>query len=60
MDYELSKHARDVMEERQIQTAWMERALVNPARIEPSNVDPRPKAALSRFPSSATECYESS
>jgi hypothetical protein len=46
VDYELSKHARDVIEERQIQIAWIERALTAPAHVDLSREDP---AAESRF-----------
>ena len=33
--YTLSRHARDVLEERDIPVAWLERVLENPQRIEP-------------------------
>jgi hypothetical protein len=38
--YELTQHARDVLEERRISVAWMERVLGNPALIQPSITDP--------------------
>jgi hypothetical protein len=38
VEYQLSKHAKDVLEEREIPTAWLERVLDSPQRIEP---DPR-------------------
>jgi uncharacterized DUF497 family protein len=36
LNYELTKHARDVLEEREIAVDWMERVLANPALIERS------------------------
>jgi Domain of unknown function (DUF4258) len=46
MDYELTQHARIVVAERQIQVAWVERALSAPNRVDPSASDP---ALESRF-----------
>lgn len=40
VNYELTQHASDVMEERRISVAWMERVLGNPALIQPSLADP--------------------
>lgn len=40
MSYELTRHARDVLDERDIPAAWMERALASPALVEPSATDP--------------------
>ncbi len=34
MKYTLTKHAKDVLEERELPVAWMERVLNNPQRIE--------------------------
>ncbi|MGA2052214.1 MAG: DUF4258 domain-containing protein [Opitutales bacterium] len=39
MDYELTQHARDVLEERNIPLAWLERALAQPALVAPSATD---------------------
>ena len=39
MDYELSQHARDVLEEREIPMAWLERVFNSPQRIEPDADD---------------------
>ena len=39
MSYELTRHARHVLEERQIPAAWMERALTSPALVELSAAD---------------------
>ena len=50
MDYELSAHARDVIEERQIQAAWIERALATPARIDPRENDPTAESRFIRIP----------
>ena len=40
MNYELTQHARDVLEERRISVAWMELVLANPGLIQPSLTDP--------------------
>lgn len=40
MNYEVTQHARDVLEERRISVAWMERVLANPVLIQPSLTDP--------------------
>ncbi len=37
MDYKLSQHAHDVLEEREIAVSWLERVLRSPQRVE---VDP--------------------
>jgi hypothetical protein len=39
MSYELTQHARDVLDERQIPAAWMERALNSPVLVEASATD---------------------
>ena len=39
VDYELSQHARDVLEERELPVAWLERVLSAPQRIEPDPDD---------------------
>ena len=39
MNYELTQHARDVIEERQIAVEWLERALANPTLTERSKID---------------------
>ena len=46
MDYNLTRHARTVLAERQIPTAWMERALERPALTE---ADPDDSTLESRF-----------
>jgi hypothetical protein len=46
VDYELTRHARDVIEERQIQLEWLERTLAKPGLIEPDAAD---SALESRF-----------
>lgn len=40
MTYELTEHALIRMRERQIETAWLERALTNPQKTEPDEEDP--------------------
>ncbi len=39
MNYQLSKHARDALDERQIPVYWMERALNNAALVVPSTAN---------------------
>jgi uncharacterized DUF497 family protein len=39
VSYELTKHARDVIDERGIAVEWMERVLSTPALIEPAESD---------------------
>jgi hypothetical protein len=39
MQYQLTKHARDVLEERHIEVAWVERALFRPELILPDLQD---------------------
>jgi hypothetical protein len=38
--YELSDHARVRMQERRIETAWLEQVIANPQRTEPDEDDP--------------------
>jgi hypothetical protein len=40
MEYVLTEHARDVLEKRRIQTAWLEQALIAPEVTEADPVDP--------------------
>ena len=40
MNYDLTQHARTVLAERRIATAWMERTLTSPALTEPDPDDP--------------------
>ena len=46
MNYELTQHARDVLEERQISLAWLELVLDHPTLIEPSTDDPELESRL--------------
>ena len=50
MNYELTQHARDVLQERQIAVAWMERALGQPALSLPSQSDPAVESRFVRIP----------
>jgi len=50
MNYEMTEHARDVLEERQIPIAWMERALEQPAVSLPSQRDPSVESRFLRIP----------
>lgn len=46
----LTKHAETIMEVREIQLAWVERALANPENVVPDKVDPNLRHALRRIP----------
>jgi len=50
LKYELTQHARDVLEERQIDPAWMEQALSNPELIEPSANEPELENRFAKIP----------
>ena len=50
MNYDLTKHARDVMEERRIDFAWMERVLAAPALVQPSITDPDLESRFAKIP----------
>jgi len=50
MKYELTQHARDVIEERQISIDWLERALLNPTLIETSETDPELESRFAKVP----------
>jgi hypothetical protein len=39
MNYELTRHARDVLRERRILVEWMERVIATPALVQPSATD---------------------
>lgn len=41
MNYELMKHAHDVLDEREIKVEWMERVLANPVLIQRSVTQPQ-------------------
>ncbi len=49
LDYELTQHARDVLEERGILIQWVEQALANPALIEPSATEPNIENRFARI-----------
>jgi hypothetical protein len=46
--YELTAHAKTVIEERGIQLSWLERVLTKPERTEPDRVDPHLQHAIGR------------
>lgn len=50
MQYVLTEHARDVLEKRRIETAWVERALTAPEATEADPVDPELEHRLARIP----------
>ena len=45
----LTKHAQDVLNEREIPLAWVERVLANPQSIEPDLDDPELEHRLGRI-----------
>jgi hypothetical protein len=47
--YELTAHARTVLEERGIPLDWLERVLVNPERTERDRADPGLRHAIGRI-----------
>ena len=49
MKYELTEHAQDVLAEREIQTAWLERTLDHPERVESDRSDPELEHRLLRI-----------
>jgi len=49
MKYELTDHARNVMAEREIPRAWLERALDSPERSEPDALDGKLEHRLCRI-----------
>jgi len=50
MNYELTQHAQDVIEERRIPTEWLERALAKPALVEPSAAEPGIENRFAKIP----------
>jgi len=50
MNYELTQHARKVLEERGIQVEWMERTLSNPECVLPDLGDPEVERLFRRIP----------
>jgi hypothetical protein len=50
MAYELTEHAREGLEKRRIELAWLERALDTPEATEPDPVDPDLEHRLAKIP----------
>jgi Domain of unknown function (DUF4258) len=50
MAYELTEHARDSLEKRRIELAWMERVFAAPEVTEADPVDPDLEHRLARIP----------
>jgi len=50
MDYILTEHARDALQKRQIETAWMEQTLTAPEVTEADPVDADLEHHLARIP----------
>lgn len=49
MEYVLTEHARDALQKRRIQTAWLEEALSTPEATEADPVDPDLEHRLARI-----------
>ncbi len=49
MKYTLTEHAKDVLEERELPVAWLERVLDTPQRIEPDPDDAELEHHLGRI-----------
>jgi Domain of unknown function (DUF4258) len=56
----LSKHAQDMVNERDIDPQWIEQVLQNPVFVEPDPRHPEPFALMRRSRRSAIACFESS
>ena len=50
MIYELTKHARDVLQERHIPMEWLERVIEKPGLVEPRASDSTLESRLARIP----------
>ncbi|MFB3785880.1 MAG: DUF4258 domain-containing protein [bacterium] len=50
MNYSLSKHAKNVIQERKIPIEYLERVVGRPERIEPDRENPELEHRLSRIP----------
>ena len=60
MTYDLTEHARDAMEKRKIELAWVERVFDTPEATEADPVDPDLEHRLARIPrvgQSRAPCY---
>jgi len=49
-EYELTAHAKTVLQARGIQLEWLERVLASPERSEPDRADPELQHAIGRIP----------
>jgi hypothetical protein len=50
MNYELTQHARDALQERNIPVEWMERAIAKPALVKPSVNDTTVESRFAKIP----------
>jgi hypothetical protein len=50
MAYELTEHARDALETRNIELRWLEHVIDSPEAMEPDLVDPDLEHRLARIP----------
>jgi hypothetical protein len=57
MDYELTEHARDSLEKRNILREWMENVLAAPEVTEPDPVDIELEHRLARIPEHENRCF---
>jgi hypothetical protein len=48
-EYELTAHAKTVLQERDIRLDWLERVLASPERSEPDRTDPELQHAIGRI-----------
>jgi hypothetical protein len=50
MNYELTEHARDALQERRIPVEWMERVIANPALVKSGVEDATVESRFSKIP----------
>jgi hypothetical protein len=50
MNYELTQHARDSLQERHIPLEWMERVIAKPALVEPGATDATLESRFAKIP----------
>jgi hypothetical protein len=50
MNYELTQHARDALQERNIPVEWMERAIAKPALVKPGVNDTTVESRFAKIP----------
>jgi hypothetical protein len=50
MNYELTEHARDVLQDRKIPVEWMERVIAKPALVKPGAKDATVESRFAKIP----------